>query len=317
MTARARGDSPSITVAIPLFNHARFIGLAIDSVLSQSSAADEIIILDDGSTDGGSDIAERMLAGRSHARMLRQNNQGAHATINRLVSLSQSEYVAVLNSDDLFQPGKLARCRALLRAAPATGLVCGGVRLIDQSGKVLTEGVEADWLQRAARFRASSGLLQLALLNENFVASTSNMVFARRIWQRIGGFQDLRFCHDLDFLMAAFAQGPVIVDEPDVHISYRVHPTNTIKQDPLLVQVEVAAVVAFALREGGRYLLDTELTERAIRSYRDFARNKPSLTLISLLQTIAPSFNDRAAFYRFVNHPARRDRLIEHALKAS
>jgi glycosyltransferase involved in cell wall biosynthesis len=316
MIPEAGSGGPSISVVIPLYNHARFIDLAIDSVFAQTSAADEIIILDDGSTDGGSDIAERMLTGRTYTRVVRQENRGAHATINRLVCLSRADYVAVLNSDDLFQPGKLARCRALLRQAPETALVCGAVRLIDQSGAALAEGPEVDWLQRAKHFRTSSDLPQLALLNENFVATTSNMVFARSLWRRIGGFQDLRFCHDLDFLMAAFAQGSVILDESHIHISYRVHPTNAIKQDPRWVQLEVAAVAAFALRKSGARLLDPGLTERAIRNYRDFARNKPYLALISLLQTVASGFNDRGAFYCFVNAPARRSRLIELMLEA-
>jgi glycosyltransferase involved in cell wall biosynthesis len=298
-------------VVIPLYNHAEFVGAALESVLAQTSPADEIIVIDDGSSDGGIAVAETILARQSIARVYRQQNRGAHATINRLVSLSRGEFVAILNSDDAFDPMKLEHCRRGLNQAPGTSLICGAVRLIDESGCKLTAGPEAAWLDRARTFREKSGLLQLAILNENFVATTSNMVFSRQLWRDVGGFQSLRYCHDLDFLMAAFARGSVVVDEKSVHTSYRVHKMNTIKGDAREIQLEMAAVVAMALCESGPKLLDPDLGRRGVQAYYHFLRNKKCLELISLFQTIIPGFPDRAAFFRFVTDPMRRAELIE------
>lgn len=305
------GQLPSISVVVPLYNHARFIGAALESVLSQTLPVDEIIVIDDGSTDGGITIAETILASQSNARLYRQPNQGAHVALNRLVGMSRGAFIAILNSDDLFEPMKLDRCRELLLRQPGTAMICGPVGLIDENGSPLSSGIEFDWLQRARAFYNTTGHLQLALLNENFVATTSNMVFSRDLWHNVGGFQNLRFCHDLDFLMSAFTQGTVIVDDMLPHISYRVHPRNTIKEDLLSARLEIAAVVATTLCESGSRLAGPNLESSDIRSFRDVVRRKGDVELISMFQAIFPGFNSRAAFYDFIADAGRRDRLLQ------
>ncbi len=302
---------PTISVIIPLYNHARYIGAALDSVLAQTSSADEIVLIDDGSTDGGIAKAESALQGHPNARVYRQANQGAHATLNTLVRVSRSAYVAVLNSDDVFMPGKLARCREIIATRPEAGLICGGVSLFDQEGADVTTGVEIDWLGRAKAFLTSSGLLQLALLNENSVATTSNMVFSRSLWHAVSGFQNLRYCHDVDFLMAAFSRTNIVIDDAHTHIRYRVHPSNTIKENILNVRLEVAAVIAFTLCTSGHHLLGPDIDRDAVEAFRNFLRNKNGGELITLLQTLYPGFANRAQFYDFVLEPERRKALIE------
>ena len=147
--------SSSITVVIPLYNHAPYIETALDSVLRQTSPADEIILVDDGSTDDGAARAERMLAAVPKARVIRQRNSGADATINRLIEIAASDFIAVLNSDDVFAPGKLARCRELIALRPQTDFICGRIGIIDENGVRQTGGVAVDWLARAEEFLPS------------------------------------------------------------------------------------------------------------------------------------------------------------------
>lgn len=307
MTVR---PAPTISVVLPLYNHARYIEAALASVLRQTSPADEIILIDDGSTDDGISVAERVLAGTANARIYRQPNQGAHVTINRLVGFSRGVYVAILNSDDLFAPDKLARCREILDARPGIGLLCGALGVIDDDGRRLTKGETVDWLRRARRFHAESGLLQLSLLNENAVATTSNMVFSRSLWASVGGFQNLRYCHDLDFLMAAFARGSVVIDDDHEHMLYRVHAKNTIKENLDRIRMEIAAVIACALCESGGRLFGPVLDRGKMDSFLAFLNNKGMTGLICLLQTLFSDFPSRGAFYDHVADPARSEVLM-------
>ena len=150
----------------------------------------------------------------------------------------------MLNSDDLFLPDKLEFCQQILADDPAVDLIAGRVALMDANGAKLARGPAADWLLRAKEFAASAGSDRLALLNENDIATTSNIVFSRRLWERAGGFAPLRYCHDLDFLMQAFDCGRVVMDREREHVMYRVHDGNTIGEDIHDIRVEIAAVIA-------------------------------------------------------------------------
>jgi glycosyltransferase involved in cell wall biosynthesis len=303
--------SPAISVVIPLYNHARYIDVALDSVLAQTSPADEIVLIDDGSSDDGIARAECVFKSSPNARVYRQTNQGAHATLNTLVRISRSEYVAILNSDDMFMPDKLARCREIFVQQPATGLICGAISLFNQNGEDIIEGEEVNWLGRAQAFRNESGLLQLSLLNENWVATTSNMVFSRTLWMGVNGFHALRYCHDIDFLMAAFSRTNIVFDDAHTHIRYRVHPSNTIKENIFDVRLELASVISATLCTSGHYLFGGDADGATIASYRKFLQNKNCGALISLLQTLYAGFPNRAQFYEFVLAPSRREALIE------
>ena len=88
-----------ISVVIPAYNHERFIGPAIDSVLGQTWEHLELIVIDDGSTDGTAKVVQ----GYTDARLsyYYQENQDAYNTINRGLGLAQGDYIAILNSDDM------------------------------------------------------------------------------------------------------------------------------------------------------------------------------------------------------------------------
>src|SRR5262249_52847135 len=112
-TARHLGDAPEmrISVIVPLFNAARYVIAAIDSILAQSRPADEILVVDDGSTDGG---AEALASYGPRLRLLRQENRGPGSAVNRGLRKAGGEALAFLDADDLWTPDKLERqCAAL------------------------------------------------------------------------------------------------------------------------------------------------------------------------------------------------------------
>lgn len=291
--------APTISVVVPLYNHARYIEAALESVLSQTSPADEIILIDDGSSDNGFEIAGRVLKKLSHARIHKQENAGAHNTLNRAIGIARGEYIAVLNSDDVFAPAKLERVRTIVRDCPGVGLIAGKPAVMDDYSVRQNAGVAVDWLNRAANFLDETGLPQLALLNENFVSTTSNMVFTRALWNAASGFQPLRYCHDLDFLMFAYAHSSVFLDREQEHIIYRVHENNTIKEDLSKVRVEIAAVIAQALFLSGPQLFSAGLGEQDLAAFLKFLSNKQLTSLLCFFQTVLPAFPTRAAFYEY------------------
>lgn len=297
--ASALPTTPTISVVVPLYNHARYIEAALESVLSQTSPADEIILIDDGSSDNGFALAERVLVKVPQAKAYKQENAGAHNTINRAIGISRGEYIAVLNSDDVFAPTKLERVRAIVRDRPGIGLIAGKPGIMDDNSVRQNTGIAIDWLGRAASFLDETGLPQLALLNENFVATTSNMVFTRALWDAAGGFQPLRYCHDLDFLMFAYANSSVFLDREHEHIIYRVHENNTIKEDLSKVRVEIATVIAQALFASGPQLFSAGLGQRDLTAFLAFLRNKQLTEILCFFQTVLPTFPTRAAFYEY------------------
>jgi glycosyltransferase involved in cell wall biosynthesis len=84
-----------------------YIAEAIDSVLEQTFRNWELIVIDDGSTDGTRDLLDTRYAGHSQIRLIYQDNQGAHHAINTGMALAKGRYISILNSDDVYHPDRL------------------------------------------------------------------------------------------------------------------------------------------------------------------------------------------------------------------
>jgi len=113
-------NAPRVSVVIPTFNRARLVGLTIDSVLAQSYRDMEIIVVDDGSTD---DTPQVLAKYGDRIRAIRQPNGGMNAARNAGIAQARGEYLALLDSDDLWLPFKTALQVELLDRFPQTGFV--------------------------------------------------------------------------------------------------------------------------------------------------------------------------------------------------
>jgi glycosyltransferase involved in cell wall biosynthesis len=243
-TARAPAvpaASGRVSVVVPLYNHARYAAEAVRSALAQGPALREVVVVDDGSTDGSAGTVLDACGADGRIVLWSQPNRGAHAAINAGLLRATGEVLAVLNSDDVYAPGRLDRLLAALDADPDADLVATGLRFMDEAGAPLANA----WYEEAIAFHRASDDLGAALLNANFVMTTSNMAFRRGLLDRIGLFTPLRYAHDLDFLLRTVAHGrrvALLLDEP--LLSYRMHPANTIKEEHAAVRAEWAAVAA-------------------------------------------------------------------------
>jgi glycosyltransferase involved in cell wall biosynthesis len=146
--------APRVSVAVPLYNHARYIEAAIDSILQQGSVVREIVVIDDGSTDGSAAVMQRLAAGDARIVFEMQANQGAHATINTALARCTGEFVTILNSDDAYLPGRLAALVTALDAAPDADLAASALAFMDGAGKPMeTPGMQRPWRRLAAHPR--------------------------------------------------------------------------------------------------------------------------------------------------------------------
>ena len=220
---------------MPAFNHEAFVGLAAESALNQSCNDLELIVIDDASADATWETVNALADPRLHL-FRHETNQGAHATLNEAVALARGEYLAIINSDDLFLPDRLDRLiQALRDSGGRSELVYSGIQFIDASGAQVSENARVHEYHHIAevcrelppRIRGFAG---------NLAVSTSNFFFTRTLWEQVGGFAALRYTHDWDWLLrAARHTEPLWIDEP--LLAYRLHAANTVSEADVLRHV--------------------------------------------------------------------------------
>ncbi len=136
-TIKMKCRQPKVTVIIPCYNRDKFIRETVDSVLSQTYPNIEIVVIDDGSTDNSRKVLEGY---GSRIKILEHPggiNKGQSAAINLAMCSTESEYVAVLDSDDVWMPERIRRQVEFLENNPDFGLVYVDGFAIDENGKIL------------------------------------------------------------------------------------------------------------------------------------------------------------------------------------
>lgn len=128
-------STPQISVIVPTYNREHVLERALDSIVAQTVDDWEIIVIDDGSTDGTPDVAARYGSRlKDRFTYVHQENRGAGAARNRGIDAARGRYVAFLDSDDEFLPTKLERQLALLDLRPKLGLVYSDYVIIETDG---------------------------------------------------------------------------------------------------------------------------------------------------------------------------------------
>jgi len=127
---------PKISVVMPIYNVEAYVAEAVQSVLDQTLADFELICVDDGGSDRSMDIVESFDDPRIH--IIRQSNRGLPGARNSGISAARGEFIALLDSDDVWHPDKLMLHFIHFRANPQIGVSYAGSRLIDASGEALS-----------------------------------------------------------------------------------------------------------------------------------------------------------------------------------
>ena len=208
-----------VSVIIPAYNHEKFIGDAISSVLESNYQNIEVIVIDDGSTDNTKQVVSSFKDVLYH----HQQNFGAHNAINRGVSMASGELIAILNDDDKFFKDHLS--------VAVSNLDTFGNSLFVGKGEVFGEGPKLELLKN--HILSSVTIVEeygwvLSLFKINWSISTSSFVFDKELFIKLGGFHGFALCHDLDFLLRALLVENVSVGTSDsLTWLYRCHETNS------------------------------------------------------------------------------------------
>jgi GT2 family glycosyltransferase len=231
-----------VSVVIPSYNRAYCVAATIDSVLAQTYPQVEVLLVDDGSTDGTRELIASRFGHDSRVRYLPQPNQGVSAARNTGFRHARGEFVALLDSDDLWFPEKLAAQIALFRAHPEIGMVWSDMEAIDMQGRVLSTRYLRQMYSAWSYFRddelfatrarlgdldsEATGSLADAPVHTGTVYSqmimgslvhTSAVVLRRERQRAVGGFNGRyrNLGEDYDFHLRTCQAGPVgFIDLP-------------------------------------------------------------------------------------------------------
>jgi glycosyltransferase involved in cell wall biosynthesis len=237
---------PIVSVIIPVYNDVEFLGQAVQSVLDQGLPMEEleVVVVDDGSTV---DVHSSLGQFADVVVIIRQENAGPAAARNRGVAASHGSYVAFLDSDDYWLPGRLTAMLALAAEA--------GRAIITTDFYYETRGARAAESQFAQRdrlwfFDLPAGEQYLRAFEENLFSSMTLM--SRALFDDFGGFNvQLRFAEDFDFVVRCLASGiPIrIVKQPLAVYRYlRPGASTTVRSS------EKAWCVLQALAAHGKYV---------------------------------------------------------------
>ncbi len=312
---------PRYSVLIPAYNHAGYIEEAVTSALEDGGDQVEVIVIDDGSSDDSPGVLHG-LASDDRVAVLTQGNQGAHAALNRLISLGQGEFFFILNSDDAFEPGRLNRLATALEEDPDSAVACSLLKIVDaQSHQIGLKNAWRDlepWpVPHPPPHLADLEDATLALLQSNWASTTSNMAFRRKlVIENNLQFNPLRYTHDWDFLLAASAVGQIVlVEEPLVR--YRVHDSNTIRESDGKAQATMHFEILWTVarhaastiaRATDRGFDPDQLRERLMRSLPSFGREDLLFQLLTLRGNDATPPSSYDALLHS-DHPLRRAAL--------
>jgi glycosyltransferase involved in cell wall biosynthesis len=135
---RAPAREPSIAVIIPNRNDARYLPRCLRSVLGQQVPPDELIVIDDQSTDDSVSVIRSLIDGHAMARLIENpNNLGVYGAVDRGLEQSGSDYALFLSANDFLLPGLIARAKSCLARAPGAGLWSAMAWLVDQDDRLL------------------------------------------------------------------------------------------------------------------------------------------------------------------------------------
>lgn len=231
MSTEASTGEPCVSVVMPAYNHERFVAAAIDSVLAQTLADFELIVIDDGSTDRTGDIVRAYDDPR--VRYYHQRNQDAYNALNRGMGLSRGRYISIINSDDVYMPTRLERLVQTCEQTPAS---CAFSRVvpIDDRGEPFADDEHPwkQWYRNQRDFYLETGDLYNGFLHGNYMVTTSNLFMTAELAAQVGEFCSFRYLHDYDYIfriLLAAEERTVYLHDEDL-LCYRIHGGNTLSE---------------------------------------------------------------------------------------
>jgi glycosyltransferase involved in cell wall biosynthesis len=211
------------SVVMPVYNRQKYVSQAIDSVLSQTFTDFELIAVDDGSTDGSLDLLKSY---GTRIRVIEQKNSGPEVARNTGVAAARGEYIALLDSDDLFFPTALETYDRVIRAFDSPPMVIGSEFYYRDGTPLPVQPLTTGPVEVLKFEDCLSKTVSLTIICSLFLIRKS-------VYEEIGGFRKSTaqtwYGDVIDFLLKLGTRGPFLIIRKPLTAVYRMHDANSVK----------------------------------------------------------------------------------------
>jgi glycosyltransferase involved in cell wall biosynthesis len=264
---------PPISVVIPCYNGSKYIEATLRSVFAQRDCVLEVLLVDDGSTDGSADLVASRFP---QVRVLRQANQGVAAARNHGIAQASHEWIAFVDADDIWVAGKLQAQWAMLQQRPDARMCYTGWKVWPTAEVEPPPALIAPLLEQTSSPArpGPSGWIYPELLVD-CVVWTSTVLAQRSLLRELAGFDaSLRVGEDYDLWLRASRLTPIL-QVPTACALYRLHPENLTKRVPARNykgEVVIRALARWGMSSPDGRRADVNKVKRGLaRSWADFA----------------------------------------------
>jgi glycosyltransferase involved in cell wall biosynthesis len=220
---------PQISVVIPVYNREQTIGRAIDSVLAQELLPEEIIVVDDGSTDDTPEILNLYLP---KIQVVRQENKGVSAARNRGIEVAAGKWIAFLDSDDEWMPDKLQKQIVFIEQHP-------NIRILQTDERWIRNNMRVN---PGKKYSKKSGNIFKNCL-KTCIVGPSTVICEAGLLAEMGGFdENLPVCEDYDLWLRIAAKYPIPLIKQTLIIKYGGHPDQLSLSTPAMDRYRVQSL---------------------------------------------------------------------------
>jgi glycosyltransferase involved in cell wall biosynthesis len=199
------------SVVVPLYNKEDYVSRTVRSIFAQTFRDYELIVIDDGSTDGSLEVVQKETEGHMECRVVRQDNAGVAVARNHGAQLARGEYICFLDSDDWWEPSFLEEMDRLITSCACAGIYASGFYLVKNGKKrVAPIGVSSDFEQGYINY------YQTYAKTLCMPVTSSSVALPRAVFQASGGFKKgLAMGEDFDLWVRIALEHPVaLVNRP-------------------------------------------------------------------------------------------------------
>lgn len=210
---------PLVTVVIPCYNHEQYVQNCILSILSQEYTRIELIVIDDGSSDGSVDKIKQLASDCERRfesyKFIHRENKGLCKTLNEAIGYSSGKYISTIASDDAILPGKIRKQVEYLERNSKCAAVFGGVHVIDEDGRFVRE--------KKSKV-GSYSFEDIILMRHSFLAPTQ--LIRTEVIRRVGLYDESIYLEDFYMWLKLASEGYRLDDLGESLSFYRRHATN-------------------------------------------------------------------------------------------
>jgi alpha-1,3-rhamnosyltransferase len=288
---KAEHLGPRVSVVVPSYNHAQFVAMTLRSIMKQTCAPAELIVIDDGSTDDSPNVIEQTLKECAFpCELIVRSNRGLCATLNEGLARTAGDYFAYLGSDDVWLPNFLKHRVGLLQSRTHAVLAYGHAYLVNEQSRIVD--CTADWANYV------DGDVRAMLLNT--IAPMSPTVLYRRAALEKESWNEQAKLEDYDLYLRLSTIGEFAFD-PQLLSAWRLHAKNTSLDQMFMLKEQLAAQRAVG---SGLGLSDQELEKLQTRTRfsraEDFIRLGDKRTAMRLMSANLSGARSPRSFARML-----------------